>query len=96
VGDRLKNIFRSKFNTFQVFPVGHIQPVADGQDLWSAHLLLPPLCHLYGVSYLQTAQVRDVAKTVTLRQQDLLTVESEWDELKILSGLNCGQVEYLL
>jgi len=40
------------------------------------------------VSYLHAAQVRDVAKTVTLRQQDLLMVESEWDELKILSGLN--------
>ena len=60
----IKNLF------FQVFSVSHIKPVADGQDFWSAHILLPPLCHLYGVSYLRLAQVFDVLecrKSVTLQ-----------------------------
>ena len=59
-----------KIYFFQVFSVSHIQPVADGQDFWSAYILLPPLCHLYGVSYLRPAQVFDVLecrKDVTLQ-----------------------------
>ena len=46
------SFFIPKIYFFQVFSVSHIQPVADGQDFWSAYILLPPLCHLYGVSYL--------------------------------------------
>ena len=61
--------------------------MVDGEDLWSAHLLLPPLRHLHGMSY--SSQAAQVCEDVRVSQNKVLRSEKGERGFfsEILSGL---------